>query len=62
MRGDCMPTKESSGCSLDLPYWQREGHILQRCDASTGHTVRNVALCDSEETAETILRAIRAFD
>lgn len=41
-------------------HWQRNGHRIQRCDATTGHFVKDVALCDSAETAEFIIDAIRA--
>lgn len=41
-------------------HWQRDGHRIQRCDATTGHFVRDVALCDSAETAEFIMQAIQA--
>ena len=52
MRSDCLPT-------YNFEHWQREGHRIQRCDASTGHTVTDVAFCNSEETAKRILQAIK---
>lgn len=39
--------------------WRRDGNAIQRCDALTGHMSSNVAYCDSEQTAEFILQAIR---
>lgn len=38
--------------------WQRNGHKIQRIGSSTGHVLRDVALCDCEETAEVIIRAL----
>ena len=40
-------------------HWQRMGHCIQRCDATTGHAVRDVAFCDTEATAIRLLEAIK---
>lgn len=58
MRDDCMPTEESSGCSLQ-EHWLRTDHAICRCDASTGHALIPVAYCMDAETAETIIQALR---
>ncbi len=38
--------------------WQQNGHRIRRCDSSTGHTLRDVALCDDEATAKRLFEAI----
>ena len=40
--------------------YHRNGHRIERCDATTGHVVRAVALCDTEDSAEEIYTAIQS--
>lgn len=40
--------------------WASKGNSVLICDASTGHTFRPVALCDTEERAALIVEAVNA--
>lgn len=42
--------------------WQRRGHAVEQCDASSGHSVRAVAFCDTYERAEFIKTAVNSYD
>lgn len=41
--------------------WRSRGVAVERCDATTGHSVHVVAYCDSTESAERIAIAVNAF-
>lgn len=52
---------EASKMHNGWPTYFSSGHAIQRCDATTGHTVSNVAFCDTPERASELAKAyIRA--
>ena len=42
--------------------WSTSGHAVRRCDATTGHSVRDVAFCDTASRAVGIVTAIADRD
>lgn len=38
------------------------GHKIQLCDATTGHTVRDVAFCDTAERATSIVKLYNSHE
>lgn len=46
----------------DILPSQASGNALQVCNYLTGHSVRNVAFCDTEELAKAIVKACRSHD
>jgi hypothetical protein len=50
--------------SINDPFnqpWQSSEHVVQKCDATTGHMVRAIAFCDTPERATRIVAAINAY-
>lgn len=38
--------------------WHTAGHAVRRCDGTTGHAVRDVAFCDTQDRAVEFVTAI----
>jgi hypothetical protein len=52
------PSKMHNG----WPTYFASGHAVQRCDATTGYTVSNVAYCDTPERASELAKAHERAD
>ncbi len=43
-------------------HYQVRNHVVEQCDATTGHTVHAIAFCDTPERAQEIFKAVNAHD
>jgi len=41
---------------------QHDGHMIQACGPSTGHSIRTVAMCEGAEIANYLLTTVSAYD
>lgn len=42
----------------NFEHWHSAGHAVQRCDATTGHAIRDVAFCDTHARAAEFVTAM----